>query len=146
MTMRGGIGDRNEVLDRGRLTLRCQITAGHAVVETAGPLDCATEQQAYRYLAEVIDRYGLPVIVKVSGLTSCDSYGVLALARAAERAGLSGCAFWLNGRARPVMRIMRISGSGRVRLRWLGVCALAWTDPSSVVARLSSLDWLPSRP
>jgi hypothetical protein len=28
-------------------------------------------------------------------------------------------------------------------LRWLGHCALAWIDPASVVARLSSLDWQP---
>ena len=126
-----------------QLALTYQVTARHILIEMAGSLDCATGQRAHRYLADVIDRHDLPVIVSVSGLTSCDPCGVLALARAAERASLSGQAFWLTGRARPVIRIMRISGSGRVRLRLLGRCGLAWIDPARVVARLSAEDWSP---
>jgi anti-anti-sigma factor len=141
MLIRGG--GNHPAANMGRLVVGCRIVAGRAVVEIAGPLDCATQQQVYRDLAEVIDRHGLPVIVEVSGLAECDGYGVLALARAAERAGLSGCAFWLRGRAMQVIRIMRISGSGSARLRWHRRSTLAWTDPARVVARLSSADWPP---
>ncbi len=90
---------------------------GFQVVSVAGELDIATAEQAYSYIAEVIDgrfKGAPPVTVDLSGVTFCDASGLGALARLARYARAAGRQLSLTSARPSVMKIMRITGLDRV--------------------------------
>lgn len=89
----------------------------------AGELDIATAEQAYSYIAEVIDSRlkgvtgpmgSAPVTVDLSGVTFCDASGLGALARLARYARAAGRQLSLTSARPSVLKIMRITGLDRV--------------------------------
>ncbi|HEX5300379.1 MAG TPA: STAS domain-containing protein [Streptosporangiaceae bacterium] len=90
---------------------------GYQVVSVAGELDIATAEQAYSFIAEVIDgrrRGSAPVTVDLSGVTFCDASGLGALARLARYARAAGRQLNLTSVRPSVMKIMRITSLDRV--------------------------------
>jgi hypothetical protein len=81
-----------------------------------------------------------PVIVKLSRASSCDAYGVRALARAACVASRAGRSFRLTGPAPALLQIVRTACSGYALLRWPLGCRMEWADPEAVTSRLACLD------
>jgi anti-anti-sigma regulatory factor len=125
----------------GSVGLRCRVTArGRTVVSVRGRLGEASEQRVYEYLAEVIEQGRRPVIVKLSRASSCDAYGVRALARAACLASRADRSFRLTGPAPALMQIVRTACSGYVLLKWPLGSRMEWADPEAVTGRLARLD------
>jgi len=93
---------------------------GYQVVSVAGELDIATAEQAYSFIAEVIDgrlkgfKGATPVTVDLSGVTFCDASGLGALARLARYARAAGRQLKLTSARPSVMKIIRITGLDRV--------------------------------
>jgi anti-anti-sigma factor len=93
---------------------------GYQVVSVAGELDIVTAEQAYSFIAEVIDgrlkgfRGATPVTVDLSGVTFCDASGLGALARLARYARAAGRQLSLTSARPSVMKIIRITGLDRV--------------------------------
>lgn len=119
--------------------LRSWVTARRTLVTVHGPLGEATAQHVYDYLDEVIRYDRRPVTVRISRASSCDAYGVRALARAACRAEQAGQPFVLSGPALTLLQIMKTAEAGYVFLRWPTGSRLEWADPQGVVARLGRL-------
>ncbi len=125
----------------GSIALRCRVTAkGRTVVSVRGHLGEASEQCVYEYLAGVIEQGRQPVIVQLSRASSCDAYGVRALARAACLASQANRAFRLSGPAPALMQIMRAAGSGYALVRWPLGGRLEWADPEAAAGGLACLD------
>ncbi len=99
---------------------------GYQVVSVAGELDIATAEQAYSFIAEVIDGRlkgskettettgSAPVTVDLSGVTFCDASGLGALARLARYARAAGRELTLTSVRPSVLKIMRITRLDRV--------------------------------
>jgi anti-anti-sigma regulatory factor len=126
---------------RGDIALRSRVTArGRTVVSVRGRLGEASEQRVYEYLAGVIEQGRRPVIVKLSRASSCDAYGVRALARAACLASQADRSFRLTGPAPALMQIVRTACSGYALVRWPLGGRMEWADPQAVTGRLARLD------
>ena len=71
--------------------------------------------------------------MQLSRASSCDAYGVRALARAACRAGQANRPFRASGPTLALMQIVRTADAGYAFVRWPSGGRLEWVDPQAVV-------------
>ena len=120
--------------------LRYRATGGRTRVIVRGHLGEANAQRAYEYLDGVIQDDRQLLTVRMSGASSCDGYGVRALARAACRAAGVGQPFLLSGPALVLPQIVKTGRAGHVLLIWPSGSRLEWADPQAVATRLADLE------
>lgn len=119
--------------------LRYRAIGGRTQVIVRGHLGEADAQRAYEYFDGVIQDDRQLLTVRMSGASSCDGYGVRALARAACRAAGVGQPLLLSGPALVLLQIVKTGQAGHVFLKWPNGSRLEWADPQAVAARLAHL-------
>lgn len=88
-------------------------TAAPRIVTVHGEIDMATAERLRDQLTEILHRHTPHLIVDLSGITFCDSSGLLALRGAARRAELLGGRLVLaapSGRIRTMLEITGLDG------------------------------------
>jgi anti-sigma B factor antagonist len=88
------------------------LDAGGAAVEIGGELDVATAEAAFRYVSQIIDRTGGPVVVSLAQVRFCDARGLHALVRMAHHAQQTDCPFRVTSPSPRLARLMQITGLG----------------------------------
>jgi anti-sigma B factor antagonist len=92
------------------VTLSCLIgPTGQTTITFVGELDCASAEQAYEYVRNVIDAYGGQVLLDLAGLSFCDAHGLGALARMSKHAGQAGSQMHLVAPTPQLRKIIRIT-------------------------------------
>jgi anti-sigma B factor antagonist len=88
------------------------LDTGEATVEIGGELDVATADAAFRYVRQIIDRNGGPVVVSLAQVRFCDARGLHALVRMAHYARQADCPFRVTSASARLARLMQITGLG----------------------------------
>src|ERR1700729_2553218 len=92
------------------------LDTGEAAVEIGGELDVATADAAFRYVSQVIDRAGGPVVVSLAQVRFCDARGLHALVRMSHYAQRANCRFLVTSPSPRLTRLMKITGLGETFL------------------------------
>ena len=92
------------------------LDTGEAAVEIGGELDVATADAAFRYVSQIIDRAGGPVVVSLAQVRFCDARGLHALVRMSHYAERAGCPFRVTSPSPRLTRLMQITGLGQTFL------------------------------
>lgn len=82
---------------------------GVPVVALAGELDLVSHKRVVGRLAEVLRRLGPDLVVDLTGVTFCDSRGLSALVRVANRARGDGGRVTLTGVPPRMARLLRMT-------------------------------------
>jgi anti-sigma B factor antagonist len=89
------------------------LPTGEAAVEIGGELDVGAVDTACRYVQEVINRHGGPVVVSLAAVQFCDVPGLGALVRMANYAEQADCPFIVTSPSPMLIKLMRITGLDR---------------------------------
>lgn len=85
-----------------------------AVVRTPPEVDLTIADELREVLLSALNRDPLALIVDMTATTFCDSAGINALVRAAQRAAAGGAAIRVAARATAVVRVFSLVGVDRV--------------------------------
>ena len=88
------------------------LDTGEAAVEIGGELDVATADAAFRYVSQIIDHAGGPVVVSLAQVRFCDARGLHALVRMSHYAQQADCPFRVTSPSPRLARLMQITGLG----------------------------------